>query len=498
MGRKREITKEALAETYGNGSFRNVNKTKFDEDGKELPASWKGYVYASDKQAIYGTGPTKKKARERAEENRVWYHLLLQNGVEGKAATARIAAARKGKSACLIHADLLLALGLKPSDPKPSKPLPPDTTSAQAPSCDAEASETINVDEDDMPRPDITVRAFVETYFLRLAVKTKKIETRRRNERFARMIAEYEPVRGGSRLGDREFRRVGINHVQALVAAVRDRQTSEEQEGGDNYGADFVTFLRRVLTWAHAYGFTPSDFGKVLPKISRPSGKKPLRVRSDDVQRLLNHATDPRMRAFIMLGYMSGCASEILGIPFDSIEGNTVRLEWQVGRLDNPAYDPTKPLHSRTNPKTVKALVPWLKREHRSRLIQLTDEVMSELMRSVELSKPTKVRTPQGSREVRMLIPNEAGGLWQAHHFRLQWNELCRRADVKFQAHQFRALLTREERGRGLALDHIAAWLGHSGTAVTESAYLRYEEDENPVAEVQIERAERLGQMMRG
>jgi integrase len=215
-------------------------------------------------------------------------------------------------------------------------------------------------------------------------------------------------------------------------------------------------------------------------------------VQTADVVTLFRAAEDPRLECFLVLAYMSGCVKEVLGLTTAMIEGNHVHLRAQLGRKANPDFDPSRLPDPRTNPKSVSALLPWLKRSSRQRTLVLNDELMRIVMRSIDLAKETEIPTEVGSIRATPVVPNQQGRFWQVQDFRLAWNAMCTRAGVRITPHQFRALLTREERKRGVAFDQIAAWLGHSGPDTTIRSYHRYEEGEIPMLDPMVERANRL------
>jgi integrase len=163
-----------------------------------------------------------------------------------------------------------------------------------------------------------------------------------------------------------------------------------------------------------------------------------------------------------------------------------------VTRVTNPNFDPSKPIHPRTNPRLIAALTGSLKRKGRERTIHLTDETMRYIMASLDRAKSVPALCDGKEISVQPVIPSRSGGIWQAHHFRATWRKLCQKAGVKMKVHDFRALLTRDEYASGTPLYELSKQLGHADTQTTEQSYLRLASTDAPNLMVSVKRADRF------
>lgn len=417
----------------GRGSFREKAYTR--KDGS-VCRFWTGYLPASDKKRITGTGATPFEAMAKAKAKVELYELKLKPG-QGFQTPAAVEVAR------------------------------------------------------------ITLADFIETVHFKSLLKNRRKESSMRRYRdMARHICSFVPEEGGLPLGERPIAEVKYALLEEFMDEFRNRPRKVESDG-DNYGADVRTFLKAVYTRAYNHEVVARNYAASLPVVPRPS-KKHLEVRDSDIRKLFQSATNPSARAFLLLVYEGLTISEALGVMADQIEGNKIHIRRQVTRVSNPNFDASKPEHPRTNPRQIAALTGSLKRKGRERTIHLTDETMRILMASLDKAKTVKAFCDGKEISVQPVIPSRNGGIWQAHHFRATWNKLCEKAGVKMKVHDFRALLTRDEYATGTPLYELSKQLGHADTQTTEQSYLRLASTDTPNLMVSVKRADRFIQEVAG
>lgn len=346
-------------------------------------------------------------------------------------------------------------------------------------------------------REKTTLSEFIESvHFKSLQKNRRKESSMRRYRDMARHICSYVPEKGGLPLGERPIADVKYALLEEFMDEFRNRPRQVESDG-DNYAADVRTFLKAVYTRAYNHEVVARNYAASLPVVPRPS-KKHLEVKDSDIRKLFQATSSPSVKAFILLVYEALTISEALGVMADQIEGNKVHIRRQVTRVPNPNFDPSKPVHPRTNPRLIAALTGSLKRKGRERTIHLTDETMRYLMSSLDKAKTVKVLCDGKEISVQPVIPSRNGGIWQAHHFRATWKKLCEKAGVKMKVHDFRALLTRDEYAAGTPLYELSQQLGHADTQTTEQSYLRLASTDTPNLMVSVKRADRFIQEVAG
>ncbi|HEY3780002.1 MAG TPA: site-specific integrase [Fimbriimonadaceae bacterium] len=445
-----------------------------DKHGK-THTTWTGYVYASNYEHIWGTGSTQKSAEERARQNCTIYEVLLSSGNEHAQALKQIQRLRKGPLSKLGYEGMLAHVRARTIAPTLPTPIVPASTSDKG---------------------GMTLRSFVFEKHLPYA-GMGKYESERRSRRFGRMLCDWVPSNSISPLGDWLVTNLQPCHFQEMLNRMKNRDRKDDPNEGDNYLADFSGFVKKVLLMMYTYDLMHRDFRPTLPSVPRPTKKK-LNKGDIEIENVFRKASDSRMRAFTTLAYLSGCLSEILGLTEECIEGNEVKIMQQLTRVPNPSFDESK-LLSRDNPKTILALVPWLKRTARKRSFYLTDELMREVMNSLDRAKPSSIYDVAEKKFVVKLfvISNKDGGPWHPHDFRPQWNKLCESAGVKVNPHEFRAICVRDERKDGTSLDVLAELLGHSSSRTTELSYLRHRDDGSETKQLSLSRSKRLEEVVR-
>lgn len=428
MPKTKKRTKTNLVrDENGKGSFREKAYTR--KDGS-VCRFWTGYLPASDKKRITGTGATPFEAMARAKAKVELYEQKLRPGQGVQVPTAA-----------------------------------------------------------EIPR--VTLADFIETVHFKSLLKNRRKESSMRRYRdMARHICSYVPEEGGLPLGERPIADVKYALLEQFMDEFRNRPRQIESDG-DNYAADIRTFLKAVYTRAYNHEVVARNYAASLPVVPRPS-KKHLEVKDSDIRKLFHMTSNPSVKAFILLVYEGLTISEALGVMADQIEGNKIRVRRQVTRVSNPIFDPSKPVHPRTNPRLIAALTSSLKRKGRQRTIHLTDETMRYLMASLDKAKTVKVLCDGNEISVQPVIPSRNGGIWQAHHFRATWQKLCKKAGVKMKVHDFRALLTRDEFASGTPLYELSKQLGHADTQTTEQSYLRLASTDTPNLAVSVKRADRF------
>lgn len=434
MPKTKKRTKTNLVrDENGKGSFREKAYTR--KDGS-VCRFWTGYLPASDKKRITGTGATPFEAMARAKAKVELYEQKLRPGQGVQVPTAA-----------------------------------------------------------EIPR--VTLADFIETVHFKSLLKNRRKESSMRRYRdMARHICSYVPEEGGLPLGERPIADVKFALLEEFMDEFRNRPRQIESDG-DNYAADVRTFLKAVYVRAYNHEVVARNYAASLPVVPRPS-KRHLEVTDSDIRTLFHTTSNPSVKAFILLVYEGLTISEALGVMADQIEGNKVHVRRQVTRVENPKFDPSKPVHSRTNPYQIAALTNSLKRKGRQRTIHLTDETMRYLMASLDKAKTVKVLCDGNEISVQPVIPSRNGGIWQAHHFRATWQKLCKKAGVKMKVHDFRALLTRDEFASGSPLYELSKQLGHADTQTTEQSYLRLASTDTPNLAVSLKRADRFIQEVAG
>lgn len=343
----------------------------------------------------------------------------------------------------------------------------------------------------------ITLSEFIETIHFKSLLKNRRKESSMRRYRdMARHVCSFVPEKGGLPLGQRPMKDVKYALLEEFMDTFRNRPRESDTDG-DNYAADVRTFLKAVYKRAYNHEVVARNYAESLSVIPRPP-KRQLDVKDSDIRKLFQSTSNSSVKAFLVLVYEGLTISEALGVGADQIEGNKVHVRRQVTRVKNPNFDPSKPVHPRTNPRQIAALTSSLKRKGRQRTIHLTDETMRYLMASLDKAKTVKVLCDGKEISFQPVIPSRQGGIWQAHHFRATWQKLCKKAGVKMKVHDFRALLTRDEYASGTPLYELSKQLGHADTQTTEQSYLRLASTDTPNLAVSVKRADRFIQEVAG
>jgi hypothetical protein len=249
MPKTKKRTKTNLVrDENGKGSFREKAYTR--KDGS-VCRFWTGYLPASDKKRITGTGATPFEAMARAKAKVELYEQKLRPGQGVQVPTAA-----------------------------------------------------------EIPR--VTLADFIETVHFKSLLKNRRKESSMRRYRdMARHICSYVPEEGGLPLGERPIADVKFALLEEFMDEFRNRPRQIESDG-DNYAADVRTFLKAVYVRAYNHEVVARNYAASLPVVPRPS-KRHLEVTDSDIRTLFHTTSNPSVKASILLVYEGLTISEALG-----------------------------------------------------------------------------------------------------------------------------------------------------------------------------------------
>lgn len=268
-----------------------------------------------------------------------------------------------------------------------------------------------------------------------------------------KFATDFEPVRGGRKLGDYLVSDVEIHHLEPMF-----RSWCASHKGQSrHFMRDMLSGLFRRLVKRKVIDDNPAED---LPKFKRKAKKARLKTTDSDLTSMFE-AADVRLRAMLLLSRRNLRIGEILGLTEACIDGRRVTVSRQANTIEHPDKDGSQ--------SSLWALT-HLKHNGDERVMVLDEAELVVVLASLELAKPVSIYNTITERweTHRFVIPNAKGGDWHYNDFIRALKALTKKCNVQFTSHDGRRLFATNI----LAEDHVSpdavrVSMGHSDINVT-------------------------------